>query len=136
MASGPRSFNIVTFLMLLTIAAAGYWVWKFFPVYFTAWQVDHVLADGASRSYQMSRMREPFQSKEKAVLIESMRKKIVALGIVDPEMTVDIEIEGQEATVTCDYSVVVSHPVADKVTLMSMHRMATGDLKKVVWDTN
>jgi len=133
MASGPRSFNIVSFVLLLMMAGGGYWVWKFFPVYFTAWEVDHVLADGASASYKVSRQGEPLRSKSKQELIERMRKQVVELGVTDPEMTVDLEFDGETANVTCDYTVVVNHPVGDKVTVMEMHRAATADIKRVDW---
>jgi hypothetical protein len=134
MGSGPRSFNIVSFIMLLAMAAAGYGVWKFFPVYFTAWQVDRVLSDGASQSYKINRMREPLQSKSKADLIEIIRRKVVALGVTDPDMTVSVDFDGTQANAVCDYTVVVNHPFGDKVTVLPMHRTATTDLKRVDWD--
>lgn len=134
MAKGPSRFNSVTLLLILVFAAGGYWVWKFFPHYFRAWQVDHILADGASQSYKISRMTEPLQSRSRTELVETMRTKINALGIEDPDLAVGLDFQGELVTVTADYSVQVNHPVADKVTIMSMHRVANGDLKKVVWD--
>ena len=133
MASGPRRFNLFTVFLLFLFVAGGYWTWQFFPHYFRGWQVDHGLADGASRSYKLSRMREPLQSTSKAQLIEEMRKKVVELGITDAEMTVGLDFEGQQVTASCDYTVVVNHPVADKVTVLTMHRTAVGDLKRVDW---
>lgn len=134
MASGPRSFNIVTLMLLLCIAGAGYWIWKFFPVYFTGWQVDHVLADGASRTYKVSRLNEPGRSQALHDLEDDLRKKVVELGITDPEMGLDIAIDGDRVDVRCDYSVVVQHIVKNKQTVVNLHRVATGDLKRVDWD--
>src|SRR4051812_20824986 len=133
MASGPKSFNIVSLLLLLGVAGAGYWVWKYFPRYFEAFQVDHIIADGASRSYKIRQMREPMQTRHKEALIEEMRKKIVELGVQDPEMTVEIEFEDETVTVTCDYSTTVQHALKDKITVLSMHRVSTKDIKKVDW---
>jgi hypothetical protein len=134
MANGPRSFNIVTFLMLVCLAGAGYWIWKFFPVYFTAWQVDHVLSDGASRAYKVNRLNEPARSQGKQDLVEDLRRKVVSMGILDPEMALEVELDGDTVYVTCDYSVVVQHPVKNKQTVMTLHRKVTGDLKRVDWD--
>ena len=136
MASGPRSFNIVTLLLLVCIGAAGYWVWKFFPVYFVGWQVDHVLADGASRSYKINRLNEPGRSQARHELVEDLRRKVVDMGIADPEMALDVEFRDEHVYITCDYSVVVQHPVGQKITVITLHRKAEGDLKRVDWDNN
>jgi hypothetical protein len=134
MARGPDGFNLGTLVMLLGMGAAGYWTWKFFPHYFTAWQVDHALSNAASRSYKISQMREPFQTIERRKLIDDLTKKIQSLGVVDPELTVDVSWEDNVARATSDYNVAIQHPVVDKITILEMHRHATADLKKVDWD--
>ena len=134
-SQGPGKFNFVTLVILVALAGAGYWTWKYFPVYFTAWQVDNVLGDGANRSYKIVRMQEPIKSQTKKDLVDEMRKKIVELGVTDPEMTVDLQMEDERADVTCDYSVTIEHVYPkDKVSVLQMHRVATADLKKVNWD--
>jgi hypothetical protein len=133
MSSGPRSFNLFSLFLLLCFAAGGYWTWKFFPHYFRAFQVDHILSEGANRSYKISRMREPLQSQSKQSLIEEMRKRVVELGVTDPEMTVGLDFEGEKVTATSDYTVVVAHVIEGKFTVIPFHRTATADLKKVDW---
>lgn len=135
MASGPRRLNFVTFLLLVSVAAGGYAVWKFFPVYFTAWQVDHLLADGGARAYKISRLQEPARSRNKEDLIADIRGKVVELGVVDPEMTVNLDFVGQERVdVRCDYRAVVVHPYVDRYTIVQMHRTASTSLTRPSWE--
>jgi hypothetical protein len=134
MAKGPSSFNLVSLLMLLAFAGGGYWVWKFFPAYFAAWQVDHALNDAAARSYKISRMKEPYQTQEKSKLVSGLREKIVALGVNDPELDVQLVYDGDAVTVSADYRWIVLHPVGGRFTVLTMHRQIVGDLKKVDWD--
>lgn len=130
MARGPSSFNRVTVLLLLVAAVAGYATWKFFPVYWTALQVDHVLSDGASRAYAVSRIKGYEQSRAKEKLIADLRREIVTLGVTDPEMTVGLELAPDRAFVTCDYRAVVIHPVGQRYTVITQHRSASGSLLK------
>ena len=135
MSSGPRSFNLVTLILLLGVAGGGYCLWKFFPVYFTAWQVDSILSEAATRSYKISRLSEPGQSRAKHDLEEELRKRVVDLGVTDPEMSLRIEIGDGKAVATCDYGVVVEHPVQGKVTEIALHRHAQTTLEKVDWES-
>ena len=93
-----------------------------------------MLHDGAMRTYKIQRLDEPMRSQERQKLVETMREKVVGLGVDDPEMSVDLEVEGEEVTVTCDYAVEVHHPVAEKISVIVMHRKSHGDLKRVDWD--
>ena len=135
MASGPRGFNLVTVLLLLVAAAAGYGVWKYFPPYFMAWQVDHILAEGGARSYKFCRQNEPGRSQQKQALTDDVRAKIVQLGVVDPELTVSMEWVGnaERMDVTADYRVLVQHP-AQHFSILQFHRKSSTDLSRPIWD--
>jgi len=70
MARGPSSFNLVTLLLLVMIGGGGYAVWKFFPVYWQAWEVDKALADGTTRAYYIAKIGNGFekaQAKERLI---------------------------------------------------------------------
>jgi hypothetical protein len=132
--SGPRRFNWFTAFLLLVLGTGVYLAWKFFPVYWEAWQVDRILADGAAKAYSVSRYREPQRGDAERDLINGMRAKVVALGVRDPTVTVKLTYEGSQAVMTCDYMVIVQHPVGGKQTKLVMKRRKSADLKKVSWD--
>lgn len=135
MSSGPRSFNFFTVFLILAFAAAGYGVWKYFPVYFMAWQVDHVLADGGARSYKFCRQTEPGRAQQKQALADDLRAKVMQLGVVDPELTVNVEWVGnaERVEVTADYRAVILHP-GGRFTVLPFHRKSSTDLSRPVWD--
>jgi hypothetical protein len=129
----PRRLNFVSLLLLAGIAAGGYWLWKFFPVYYTGWQVDHVLSEAGARVYQSARQPEPARSNAREQAEAEARAKVAALGVDDPELAVRIDLDEQFATATADYAVVVQHAVIDKRVLVRVHRSARTDIKKVQW---
>ena len=129
----PRRLNFVTLLLCAGLAAGGYWMWKFFPVYWTGWQVDHLLAEAGAETYQIARMQSPERERRKLQIEEQTRDKVAALGIDDPELKVAIAIEGDSATVTADYEAVVKHPIGGKQSVITLHRSAVTDLKRVRW---
>src|SRR5438105_1332127 len=123
MGKGPGRFNVVTLLMLVGLAAIGYGLWKFFPVYWTAWGVDHVLADGGAKAYQISRLPQAARTQRREELIADLRQKVVELGIVDPQMTVSLDFVGTERVdVGCEYRAIVVHPYVNRYTVVTMHR--------------
>lgn len=135
MARGPRSLNVVSLLLLLGVAALSYAVWKFFPVYFMAWQVDHALAEGGARAYKISRAPEPGKTREKEALIADLRQKVVDLGVRDPEMALTLEFVGMDyVDVRCAYRAIVIHPLVDRYTVLTMQRSARTSLEKPKWE--
>ena len=135
MAKGPSAWNVVTLLLVLGALTAGYIGWKFFPVYWTAWQVDHVLSDGAARAYSMTRLRSPLeQAKTKEALVRALRSEVVALGVPDPEMRLTLEIVDQRAELSCDYRAVVLYPVGDRFTMLPMHRAVSATVAPPRYD--
>lgn len=135
MARGPSSLNLVSLMVVLGIGAIGYCVWKFFPVYFTAWQVDHVLADGGARAYKISRAPEPGKTREKETLVTDLRQKVVELGVRDPEMALTLDFIGTEyVDVRCAYRAIVIHPFIGRYTVLQMQRSAKTSLEKPKWE--
>lgn len=129
MARGPSSLNLVTLLLVLGAAVLGYGAWKFFPVYWTAWQVDHALSEGAARAYVVSRVKGFEQLRARDQLVKSITAEVVRLGVTDPEMKLGLELTADRAYLTCDYRAVVVHPVGERYTVMTMHRVASGSLQ-------
>lgn len=132
---GPRRFNTVTVIMLLMTAAAGYWLWRFFPVYFDGWSVDHVLKEAASKTYRMNQLKEPERTKALTELVDKTRADVIKQGnVTDPDLKVNLDIDGDNAAVSADYSVVVTHPVINKTTTLHFHKSETANIKRVNWE--
>jgi hypothetical protein len=131
----PRRVNVVTLTLLGLLLAGGYWMWRFFPVYFEAWTVDHVLKELASAMYRANRLNEPERSKTMKALVDKARADIVRqANVTDPDLTVNLEIDDTSATVSADYSAVVTHPAIARTTTITFHRQETANIKPVVWE--
>jgi hypothetical protein len=134
-AYGPRRFNALTAFMILCGLGAGYWCWRFFPAYFDGWTVDHALREAASGSYKAARLSEPTRSKQLKLLVDGARETIVQKAhVTDPDLLVNMDLDGDIATVSADYSVVITHPYINKTTTLHFHRTATTNTKRVDWD--
>jgi len=131
----PRRLNSVTAIMILMGLAAGYWVWRFFPVYFDGWSVDHLLKEAASSTYRLNRLNEPERTKQLKELVDKTRGDIIKQGnVTDPDLTVNLDIDGNNVAVSADYNVVVTHPLTSKTTTLHFHKSEAADIKKVTWE--
>jgi hypothetical protein len=131
----PRRINAVSVTMLLIFLGGGYWCWRFFPVYFDAWSVDHILKEAASQTYQTQHLVEAQRMEQLKSIVDKARLDIIKqVGIHDPELTVDLNVDGDQALLVADYSVVVTHPWFNKVTRIHFHRAQTANIKFVKWD--
>lgn len=132
--AGPRRFNWFTVVTLLLFGAGSYWLWKFFPVYMTAWQVDQELSAAAASCYKISMLNEPLRTKTETELVNKLRVKIASMGVTDPELAVSLEYAGKNAIVHADYRVVVKHSGVNQQSILVMHRRGIADVSKVNWD--
>ena len=131
----PRRFNTVTIFMILCGLAAGYWVWRFFPAYFDGWSVDHLLKEAASKTYRLNRLQEPGRTKQLTELVEATKNEIrKQANVTDPDLTVNLDIDGDKVAVSADYHVVVTHAVGNYTTTLHFQKSETADIKKVDWD--
>jgi hypothetical protein len=131
----PSRLNSVTITLLLILLAGGYWMWRFFPAYLDAWTVDHVLKETATALYRANRLSEPLRTNELNKLVTEARAEIVKkAGVTDPELSVGLEIDGENATVTATYKVIVTHLVTKKTTTLNMKRSEKANVKAVKWD--
>jgi predicted metal-dependent HD superfamily phosphohydrolase len=131
----PRRLNTVTVFMIFLGLAAGYWVWRFFPAYFDGFTVDHLLKEAASATYRLNRLGEPERSKELKALLDKMRTDIVKqANVTDPDLTVNLDIDGDKATLSADYNVVVTHAFVRYTTTLHFHKTETANIKKVNWE--
>jgi hypothetical protein len=132
---GPRRINAVSIVLVLLAAAGGYWMWRYFPVYFDAWSVDHILKEAASETYRANRLNEGSRMEQLKLIVDGAKAKIIKqVGIHDPELTVDLNVDGDKATMTADYTVRVTHPVIDKTSKIHFHREEQANIKFVKWD--
>jgi hypothetical protein len=121
--------------MILLAAVGGYWLWRFFPAYFDGWTVDHILAEAASQTYRLNRMQEPERTKELTALVDKTRERIARQASVgDPELVVNLDLEGDKVTVSADYKVVITHLLVEKTTTLRFHRHQSADVKRVRWE--
>jgi hypothetical protein len=131
----PRRLNSVTFMMILIGLAAGYCVWRFFPAYFDGWSVDHLLKEAASATYNLNRRQEPERTKELKALVDKTRADIIKqANVTDPDLAVNLDIDGSNVAVSADYSVVVTHPLTTHTTTLHFHKSESADIKKVNWE--
>jgi hypothetical protein len=131
----PKRLNWVSGTMLVLAVVFGYWMWRFFPAYFDAWTVDHVLLEGANSAYRASRLGEPARTNALHELVDKAKADIQKkANVEDPELTVGLDLDGDIATLTADYMVTVTHPVLSKVTQLHFHREEKANIKAVDWD--
>ena len=131
----PRRFNVVTVVMLLMAAAAGYWTWRFFPAYFDGWSVDHLLKEAASSTYRLNQLNEPERTKQLKALVDKTRTDIQKQGnVTDPDLTVNLDIDGNNVSVSAEYSVVITHPMITSTTTLHFHKKEAADIKRVNWE--
>jgi hypothetical protein len=131
----PRRLNIVTLTIMLFGAIAGYWMWRFFPVYFDAWTIDHVLKEAATSTYKISRLNEPEKSKELKALVDRTRAEVIKQGnVTDPDLTVNLDLDGNTVVVSAEYNVTVTHPYINKTTILRFKRTESANVKKVQWE--
>jgi hypothetical protein len=131
----PRRLNAVSVTLLLIALGAGYGLWRFFPAYFDSWTVEHTLKDAANQTYAVARIAEPGRSKQLKVIADKARADIVRLGHVeDPDLEVNLDLDGNDVAVSADYTVVVTHPYINKTTTLHFHKREKANVKRVEWE--
>jgi len=131
----PSRFNSVTITLLLLAIAGGYWMWRFFPAYFDAWSVDHLLKEASSTMYRLNRLKEPLRTTEMKKSLDKLRVDIMKKGnVTDPDLDVQLEIDGNLATVTATYQLTVVLAPSNKKVVLHMNRRETANVKAVNWD--
>ena len=129
MGRGPSSFNFFTLVFLAVVGGSIYATWKVFPVYWQAWEVDRVLADGANRAYPVSRLKELGPRADATrQLVANLRREIAERGVSDPEMEVVLNFDGDRVDLTCDYRAIITHPLVERYSVLRMHRTVSGSL--------
>ena len=130
-----RRFNSVIVVMLLMVLAGAYWVWRFFPAYFDGWSVDHLLKEAASSTYRLNRLGEPERTKQLKALVDKTRADIIKqANVTDPDLTVNLDIDGDNVAVSADYRVEVTHVLTSKTSTLHFHKSERADIKKVNWE--
>jgi len=133
MGSGPSRLNWFTVLLALLLAAGAYGVWKFLPHYYSAWMVDHALADAAAQCYKIANYGAGQESKLRTLEAETKTKLVNTVGITDPDLVVNIRVEAKKAYASAIYRVVVVHPKINKQTVLKFNRRAVTDVSRVEW---
>jgi len=131
----PSRLNSVTVTLLLLAVAGGYWMWRFFPAYFDAWSVDHLLKEASSTMYRLNRLKEPMRTNEMKATLDKLRADIIKKGnVTDPDLDVQLEIDGNLAAVSANYSLTVVLAPSNKKVVLNFHRKETANVKAVNWD--
>jgi hypothetical protein len=131
----PRRLNAVTMVLLLIAAATAYWFWRFFPAYFDGWSVDHILRESASATYRVMRLNEPARTKTLKAIVDKAREDIATkANVSDPDLVVDLNIDGNMATMTANYHVVITHPWINRTTTLHFTKSEKSDIKRVDWE--
>ena len=131
----PRKLNGVTITLIVLAIAGGYWLWRFFPVYFDGWTVDHILKETAAAVYRANRLREPERTDTLKELVDKAKSDIIRkANVTDPDLRVDLEIEAEKATVSAEYKAIVTHPSTSKTTTLHFKKHQEANIKTVRWD--
>jgi hypothetical protein len=131
----PRRLNSVSITLILIGLAFAYFMWIFFPAYLDAWTVDHTLREAASKVYRANRLSEPDRTQTLNDIVNTARSDLKKrVGITDPDLTVSLEILENDASMTAEYKVIISHPVTTKRTTLHFKRTEHADIKAVKWD--
>jgi hypothetical protein len=131
----PRRINSFSVTLALMALALGYWAWRFFPVHFDSWTVDHILKESASQCYRANRLREPERTTTLTDIVNKAKADIRRqTGITDPELVVNLNIEETTASMSAEYQVIVTHPLVSKTTTLHFQRKENADIKVVNWD--
>jgi hypothetical protein len=120
----PSSFNLVTVLVILGIAAAAYGGIKFGKVLWQGWKVDEALDEQKILLTQADVARlDPGQRDATAAdVIARSVEKLREMGIEDqPDQPIDVYYSEDFTTLHAEYKVVVTHPVGGS-TVIAMHR--------------
>jgi hypothetical protein len=120
----PRSFNLVTLVIVVFLAGAGYVAVKFGPVYWQGWKVDEILDQKALLLTQadVARLDEANRSSQAERALAESIEGIRGLGIEDqPDQAVEVFYSDDFSTLHARYQVVVNHPYG-KPTVITMNR--------------
>ena len=125
---GPRKVNLVSILFLLALVFGVYAGVRFLPPYWTSWNVKEKLRDACASMYQMQKYDPATKTTEMQKLHDKLLNDITALGIEDPDATVELDdSEPGWAIARADYHVTVTHPIG-KPTVMHFTPEARMDL--------
>jgi hypothetical protein len=130
----PSRINPVTVGLVLVLLAGGYWMWRFFPAWFDAWTVDHILKESAAAVYRLNSMREPGRTEALTELVNKTRASIIEkASVTDPYLHVNLDIQDEKALLSADYHVTITHPLIAHTTELHFSRREHADIKKVNW---
>jgi hypothetical protein len=119
----PSSFNLVSFLMLIALAAGGYWGWKFGPVYWNRYKVEEIVREGAAEASSIRRMTEQAQLQIEQKVVSSVTQRLEDERHIGADNQVQVWFEGNYATLNVSYVVTVRHPFG-KSTIVHVRRTA------------
>ena len=118
----PSSFNFVTLLFLLVLAAAGYWAVKFGPVYWNRFKAEEILREGAAEASGLRRMNEAAQLQIEEKVVAGVYDRLQSRGI-GAEQDARVYFTENLGSLELTYVVTVKHP-GGKRTVIHVHRSA------------
>jgi hypothetical protein len=117
----PSSFNLVSALMLLALAAGVYGAWKFGPVYYKRYKVDEILRAGSAEASGIRALNQGARAGIEERVLAGVVDRLGGLGIDAERSQLAVYFDDAYASLHADYVVVVRHP-GGKRTTMNMHR--------------
>ena len=118
----PRRLNLVSFFLLVLVAAGVYLGYKFVPVYWQARKVDQELDEIKMRGATMYRMKEDVKMQTAEQIVNASLARLYEMGIEDtPDQPVQVWFEPDFSALNARYQIIVRHP-GGKQTLMTMER--------------
>lgn len=111
----PGKLNLVSVLIFLVLASLVYGAIFFGPAYWRKFQVSEVLDEAASKCRRKNRVPNAEQMEQ---IRAEARQQILAKGVDDERVTVEIVIRSDHVTVSADYEEVIHHPLIKRTTTL------------------
>ncbi|MEO7669186.1 MAG: hypothetical protein ABIW57_07590 [Polyangia bacterium] len=110
----PRRFNVVSFALVLVLAAAGYVAFAAWPVYTLNSDLKNVLEDALPRLYRANLLPEPESTISSDQVRQSLVEKLTALGIAEPDSAMTITRDSRTVAIAVKLDAVIDLKLINK----------------------
>jgi hypothetical protein len=128
----PRSFNSVTFIILLVLGLSGYVLVCLWPVYTASARVTSMLHDQIPALYKAN-LRPDSASSMVEVIKEDIAKELEKLGINEKAAKIFISRSPQEIGIEVRFKAKAHFPYPDRVVEFDLSPKVVSDATRVDW---
>jgi hypothetical protein len=128
----PRSFNIVTFIMLLMLGLTGYVVVYLWPVYTTSSRVKSMLHDQIPALYKANLRGDDALSMVETIK-ENIAKELEKIGVNPKAAKIFISRSPKEIGIEVRFKSQAHFPYPDRVVEFEVSPKVVSDATRVDW---